>query len=164
MQTVKSIVNKALAGACALLLAFMTALAVYQVLARYLLQRPSTMSEDILSYSFVWLSLLGTALVFGERDHMRLSFFSDMVKGNMRLYLSVLTDLLILGVAVIVFLFGGRGFMQVGAIQVSPTLGITMDWVYAILPLSGVLIVAYCLLNIVEAVQNHSMAAKEEAQ
>lgn len=164
MLTVKTAVTKALGCACALLLAFMTCLAVYQVLARYVLRDPSTVSEDLLSFSFVWMSLLATALVFGERDHMRLSFFVEKMNRDMQLCLSVFAELLILAVAVIVFLFGGMGFMKVGAMQMSPTLAVTMDWIYAVIPLSGLLIVLYSVVNIVVLVQNRLRTGEEAGQ
>lgn len=164
MESFKKWLNKALGCTCVLLLAFMSGLACYQVFARYVLRAPSTVSEDILSYSFVWLALLATALVFGERDHMRMSFISDRAKGDMALVLAIFTELLIMAVAVIVFLFGGRGFMGVGALQMSPTLGISMDLVYSILPISGILIVLYNILNIAELLKTRGRTGKEEAQ
>ena len=150
----KKVLNQLLSGACAALLAFMSALTCYQVFMRYVVRRPSTMSEDILSYSFVWLSLLATALVFGERDHMSLTFFVDKMSSGMRKAVAVFSELLVLAVSLLVFVFGGKGFMDVGAIQVSPTLNITMDIIYSILPVSGVLICLYSMINIVEIVRN----------
>ncbi|MFP3390559.1 TRAP transporter small permease [Brevibacillus sp. SIMBA_040] len=164
MEKVKSILDKLLSCVCAGLLAFMTLLTVYQVAMRYVFKSPSTMSEDILSYSFVWVSLLGTALVFGQKDHMRLTFFSDKVKGRGQLVLAIFSELLILAVAVSVFLFGGKAFMGVGALQLSPTLNINMDWVYMILPISGVLIAAYSVINIIQSIQEFNSSGKEELQ
>lgn len=164
MEKVRSIMDKALAAVCALLLAFMTVLATYQVITRYVFKAPSTMSEDLLSYSFVWVSLLGAALVFGQKDHMRLSLLSDKFKGASGLVLSIFTELLIIAIAVIVFLVGGKDFVGVGALQTSPTLNITMDFVYAILPLSGILIIIYNLLNIIQAIQKFNDREKEELQ
>jgi TRAP-type C4-dicarboxylate transport system permease small subunit len=160
----KTMIAKVLGGVCALLLAFMSCLAVYQVVARYALQNPSTISEDILSYSFVWLSLLAAALVFGEGDHMRISFISGKARGEAGLCLAVLSELLVMSVAVIVLLSGGLGFMRVGAMQLSPTLGIGMDWVYAVLPVSGVLIVAFTILAIIELVQTGGRPEREDEQ
>lgn len=148
MRNLKKILDRVLGCVCALLLAFMSCLAVYQVVARYILRNPSTVSEDILSYSFVWLSLLAATLVFGERGHMGMSFISDRAKGDAGVCLAVFSELLVMAVAVIVFLFGGRGFMGVGALQTSPTLGIGMNLVYSVLPLCGVLIVLYSIINI----------------
>jgi TRAP-type C4-dicarboxylate transport system permease small subunit len=164
MDKVKSIMDKVLAGVCAFLLAFMTLLATYQVITRYVFKSPSTITEDMLSYSFVWVSLLGTALVFGQKDHMRLSLFSDKLKGTKQLALSISTELLIMAIAIIVFLFGGKEFMEVGALQISPTLNIQMNWIYIILPISGILIVAYNLINITQLIQKFNESGKEELQ
>lgn len=164
MKKVRSIMDKVLGAICALLLAFMTLLATYQVVTRYAFKAPSTMSEDILSYSFVWVSLIGTALVFGQKDHMRLSLFSDKLKGSSGLALSIFTELLIMGIAVIVLLVGGKDVVGVGALQVSPTLSITMDWIYVILPLSGILIIFYNILNIIQSVQKFNESGKGELQ
>ena len=164
MEKIRSVMDKALAAICALLLAFMTVLATYQVITRYVFKAPSTMSEDMLSYSFVWVSLLGAALVFGQKDHMRLSLLSDKFKGASGLVLSIFTELLIIAIAVIVFLVGGKDFVGVGALQASPTLNITMDFVYAILPISGILIIIYNVLNIIQSIQKFNDREKEELQ
>lgn len=164
MNRIKSILDKTLAAVCAGLLAFMTLLTIYQVTMRYVFKSPSTMSEEMLGYSFVWVSLLGTALVFGQKDHMRLSFFSDKVKGKGQLAISIISELLILAVAVIVFLFGGNAFIEVGAIQISPTLNIYMNWIYIIVPISGILIVIYSFINMIQLIKEFNEGGKEELQ
>ncbi|PAF15608.1 MAG: TRAP transporter small permease [Shouchella clausii] len=164
MRKIKSILDKGLSAVCAALLAFMTILTIYQVVMRYVFHSPSTMSEDILSYSFVWVSLLGTAMVFGQKDHMRLSFFSDKIKGKGQLVLSIFSELLISAVAITVFLVGGKAVMGVGVLQTSPTLGIHMDWIYIILPISGVLIIVYSFIHIIQSIQKFNMGGKGELQ
>lgn len=161
MEIVKNIMDKVLSGVCAALLSFMTLLATYQVITRYVFSSPSTISEDLLSYSFVWVSLLGTALVFGQKDHMKLSIFSDKFTGIKLFALSIFTELLIMTIAVIVFLFGGTQVVGVGAIQISPTLNISMEWIYIVLPISGVLIVVYNVINIIQLIQRFTESKKE---
>ncbi|MCM3762094.1 TRAP transporter small permease [Alkalihalobacillus oceani] len=162
MEKIKNIMDKVLAGACALLLTFMTALITYQVVVRYVFKSPSTMSEDMLSYSFVWLSLLGSALVFGQRDHMKVSIFSEKLTGAGKVILSVLSECIILVIVICVFIFGGKEFMVVGALQMSPTLNIAMHWIYSILPLSGILIVIYNVINIIQSIQEFNGERREE--
>jgi len=164
MQQLKAIINKCLGLACALLMAFMSCLAVYQVVARYVFNNPSTISEDLLGYCFVWVSLLGAALVFGERDHMKLAYFEEKTSPELRLCMNIFSKCLILAMAVLVFLIGGTGFMNVGSIQMSPTLGITMNWIYMILPLSGVLILLYTVINAIELIQDYLKTQKGGAQ
>lgn len=152
MMIIKEKMRAALGGICALLLGFMSFLTCYQVFMRYIMRNPSTLSETILSYSFVWVSFLGAALVFGERDHMNLTFFLDMCSPVVKTVLSVFSELLIMATAVIVMILGGKKFMDVGALQISPTLGITMNMIYVIIPVSGALIVIFNLINIAELI------------
>ena len=160
ISILKTWLNKILSVTVALLFAFMSFLAIYQVFMRYILKHPPTMSEDILSYSFVWISLLATALVFGEREHMNLTFFLDKFSPIAKLFLSVLSEILVMATAFVVLLTGGMSFLNVGAIQVSPTLGITMDMVYLILPFSGILIILFNFINIAELIAAYR--AKED--
>lgn len=150
IKRLQSCLNRILRIICGCLLGFMAVLTCYQVFMRYVMKNPSTMSEDILSYSFVWLSLLAAALVFGERDHMNLTFFVNKLPGTANCVLQIFTELLNLFIAIIVFLFGGIKFMGVGALQVSPTLGITMNVIYSIMPISGILVAIYSVINIME--------------
>ena len=164
MQQLKNIINKCLGFVCALLLAFMSCLAVYQVVARYVFNNPSTISEDLLGFCFVWVSLLAAALVFGERDHMKLAYFEEKASPELRLCMSIFSQCLTFAMAVLVFLIGGSGFMNVGRMQMSPTLGISMDWIYMILPFSGVLILIYAIINAVELIQDYLKTGKGGAQ
>lgn len=155
LMIIKEKLRAVLGGICVALLGFMSFLTCYQVFMRYIMRNPSTLSETILSYSFVWVSFLGAALVFGERDHMNLTFFLDMCSPAVKTMLSIFSELLIMATAVIVMLLGGKKFMDVGALQVSPTLGITMNNIYVIIPVSGVLIMVFSLINIVELITKY---------
>lgn len=156
IEKIKKILNQILSVICAALLAFMSLLTCYQVFMRYVIKSPSTMSEDILSYSFVWISLLATALVFGERDHMNLTFFVGKMNKKMQKVIAVFSEVLILVIAILVFLYGGKGLLAVGALQVSPTLGISMNIIYSVIPISGVIIVAYAIINIIQIIADGS--------
>ena len=48
----------------------MVVLTCWQVLTRYILNNPSSWSEELVSYMFAWMSLLGASLVTAERGHM----------------------------------------------------------------------------------------------
>jgi TRAP-type C4-dicarboxylate transport system permease small subunit len=164
LMRLKAILDRVLSVAVAILLAFMTLLTTYQVITRYFFKSPSTISEDLLSYSFVWVSLLGTALVFGQRDHMSLSLLPDKLTGKSKFLLSVFSEVLIMVIVSMVFIFGGGEFLKVGMMQVSPTLNISMNWIYLILPISGVLIIIYNLINLYETIKKYSVSGKENYQ
>ena len=43
----------------------MTIIGTYQIVTRYFFNKPSTVSEELLTYSFTWMALLASAYVFG---------------------------------------------------------------------------------------------------
>ena len=153
--------DKVLSGSKGFFPSYILSAKTPRLITRYVFSSPSTISEDLLSYSFVWVSLLGTALVFGQKDHMKLSILSDKLKGAKQFALLFFTELLIMSIAIIVFFIGGTKVVGVGSIQISPTLNISMEWIYIVLPISGVLIVLYNFINIIQLVQQFTKSKKE---
>lgn len=151
VQLTRTVLNRILSVICAALMGMMTLLVTYQVVMRYVLNNPSTWSEDTLTYSFVWMSLLGAALVFGERDHMNLSLLTDKLKGKPKYVLEIATELVIAGICYVILLKGGMTFMNIGKLQVSPTLHINLHYIYCIMPVTGVLVILYNLINIIDS-------------
>ena len=54
----------------------MVALTCWQVFTRYILDDPSSWSEELVSYMFAWMSLLGASSVTAGRGHMKLSMLA----------------------------------------------------------------------------------------
>ena len=67
MQKIRSILDKTLEVACVAIFVFITFVGLYQIITRYIFNSPSTISEGLLIFSFTWLSLLASALVFGKK-------------------------------------------------------------------------------------------------
>lgn len=96
-----------LSWVCALLFAAMVVVGTYQIVTRYFFGRPSTVSEELLTYSFTWIGPLSSALVFGKRDHMRMGFLADKITGTPRKVLEIISECLVLLLAAVVMLYGG---------------------------------------------------------
>ena len=90
MRKVRKTMMKVLGYLIIFLFMMMTAVGSYQIITRYFFNRPSTVSEELLTYSFTWMSLLASAYVFGKRDHMRMGFMADKLTGNCRKYLEII--------------------------------------------------------------------------
>lgn len=56
MNSIRKILDKILEVACILIFGIMTILVVYQVVTRYVFQSPSSWSESVVTYGFIWLS------------------------------------------------------------------------------------------------------------
>lgn len=150
LEKIRSAMDKVLGMVCVLLFIFMVCIGTYQIIVRYFFGSPSTISEELLTYSFTWMALLAAAYVFGKRDHMRMGFLADKLTGKKRMILEILIECLVIALAVIVLIFGGVSIMKLTMTQVTASLGISMGVVYTVVPLSGVLILVYSVLNIID--------------
>lgn len=155
MNTLHSIrkgINSALSLASAFIFAAMVVIGTYQIVTRFVFNSPSTVSEELLTYSFTWMALLATAYVFGKRDHMRMGFLADKFSEAIRKVLSIGAEVLIMLLAGGVMIYGGFTIVQLTMTQSTASLGIPMGVVYTIIPISGILIVIYSVLNIIDLV------------
>ena len=96
MEKLRNTINTILGWACVFVFAVMVVVGTYQIVVRYFFNNPSTVSEELLTYSFTWMALLSTALVFGKRDHMRMGFLADKVTGQKKKVLEIGIELLII--------------------------------------------------------------------
>lgn len=148
--TIRKVLDKVLSNACAIVFAFMVCVGTYQIVIRYFFNSPSTVSEELLTYSFTWMALLASAYVFGKRDHMRMAFLADKITGKKKFVLDIAIECLIFAFAAIVLVFGGISIMELTMTQVTASLGISMGVVYTIVPLTGVIVLVYTILNIID--------------
>ena len=151
-----------LSSACAIVFAAMVVVGTYQIVTRYFFNSPSTVSEELLTYSFSWMALLSSALVFGKRDHMRMGFIADKLTGVPKKILEIVIELMIMIFSVSVMVWGGYTIMQLSMTQVTASLGIPMGVVYIVVPLSGVLIAIYSVLNIIDLAMGIDRRPTEE--
>lgn len=150
LHKIRNGIDLILSSLCAIIFGFMVLIGTYQIVIRYFFNNPSTMSEELLTYSFTWMALLAAAYVFGKRDHMRMAYLADKVTGTGKKALEIIIELLIMAFAISVMIYGGTAIMNLTMTQVTASLGIPMGVIYTVVPLSGTLIVLYSILNIAD--------------
>ena len=149
MKKIRKVMDSVLGTMCSVMFSLMTILAVYQVVSRYVFNSPSSFSEELLTYSFAWMSMFAATLAFGEMDHMKLDFFVNKLKGKTALVVAIVTECIILVFTALVLIYGGMALTKLTMAQLTASLAIPMGYVYSIMPISGVLTTMYCILNIV---------------
>lgn len=130
----------------------MTLLTCWQVFARYILGNPSSWSEELVSYLFAWMALLGASLVVGERGHMNIPILLEKVRPQRQQWLNIFSEIIAALFAGIILVYGGIQITDLAMAQMTSSLGIPVGVFYVVLPLSGVVNIVYCILNIVELV------------
>jgi TRAP-type C4-dicarboxylate transport system permease small subunit len=132
------------------IVALMTFFVTYQVVTRYVFNKPSAVSETIARYLFVWLTIFGGAYVFGKRGHMNLVFIREKFSPKTQTVLEILSEFLIAVFAILIMIYGGRIYTAKQIVQIDPSLMFSMAWIYGCLPVGGVLVLFYSICNELE--------------
>lgn len=156
MEALRKILDRLLEYVCCILLALMTVFATWQVLSRYIFNKPSTVTEELVLISFVWMGLLGAAYVFGKREHMRMSFLVDKLNDRNRAILDLISEIIIILFASSILVFGGIKISQLSMGQLSSSLQLPMGYIYLAIPLSGVITIVYNIMNIFDIIKKIS--------
>ena len=68
MENLKKYMDKVIMGICVVLFIFMLIMGSYQIISRYILKDPSTISEELVTYSFTWMSMFAGAYVLEKEN------------------------------------------------------------------------------------------------
>lgn len=127
--------------------AVLVACVVWQVFSRYVLQSPSTVTDELARFLFIWVALLGGAYTLGQRRHLAIDLLPMMTRGLARRAVNFGIIAAIALFAALIMVYGGLDLvsrtLQTG--QVSPALRLPMGLIYIAIPLSGLCILYYCL-------------------
>ena len=162
LHKIRKGIDTVLSTVCVLLFAVMVIVGTYQIVTRFVFNSPSTVSEELLTYTFAWMAMFASAYVFGKRDHMKMSFLVDKLPESKRRILDIVIEALLVLFAAAVLIYGGFTIMNLTMTQKTASLGISMGIVYAVMPVSGILITVYGILNITDLCAGNSTAKSEE--
>ena len=153
--SLKRPVDRLLEATLVLLFFALFACVIIQVFTRYVLNDPAIFTEEASRFAIIWLSLLGTAYACGRLEHMAYTMFPEKLKGARLLAHMRSVAALVLLFGLTVMLYGG-GMLVMRAFdfeQLSATLALPMGYVYLCIPISGLLIVYYESLILLEPAQ-----------
>ena len=165
METLHKIrkgMNTVVSTICIVLFAVMVVVGSYQIITRFIFNSPSTVSEELLTYAFAWMAIFSSAYVFGKRDHMRMTFVADKLPKEQRKILEIVIELLIIAFAVIVLIYGGFTIMGLTMTQKTASLGVMMGVIYAVVPICGILIAIYGVLNVIDLCAGYENTEEEK--
>ena len=120
-----------------------------QVISRYIFGSPFTWTEELGRYTFIWMSVLGMAVGVKTLGHIALDLLLKSMSGITEKILQYIIHIFIAGFGVL-FTLSGIKMMGIGSGQNSPSLSLPMEFVYMVIPISGVLIVYFVIGNIIQ--------------
>lgn len=149
---VKAKIDKFIGMFLATLMGLMLVAVLWQVFTRYVMGSASTFTEELARYLLIWIGLLGAAYISGRNMHLAIDLLPTRLTGRKKQWLLAFINVIIIVFAVTAFIIGGGQLVYVSYIlgQTSPALDIPLAYIYMILPLSGLLVVYYKVLDLME--------------
>lgn len=135
-----------------LLLGLMLLQVLWQVFSRYILRVPSSFTDELSRFLLIWIGLLGASYATGKKMHLTIDLLPNSLKGRKKRLLNLIIHLLVMLFALMVMVIGGIRLVYVTLTlgQTSSALEIPLGYIYLIVPVSGIMIIFYSILNLVE--------------
>ena len=134
---------------------------LWQVISRYVFSAPSSWTEEAARFLLIWISLLGAVYAFRTGMHLGLDLLPKKLTGAAALRLKRFTVAVVVLFSAAVLVIGGGSLVLLTweLRQYSAVLGLPMSVVYAVIPVSGLLICIYA----VAALGDESIGAPRDA-
>lgn len=156
MNSLKVKIDFILKWVLVFIMAAMTINVLWQVFTRFILQNPSSYTEELARYMLIWIGILGAAYVAGQKMHLAIDLLSTKLSGVNKSYLEIFIQFAVFTFSLTVMLIGGVRLVQItlSLNQISAALQIPLGYVYSVLPISGALMMFYSAIFIIEEIKN----------
>lgn len=141
----REIINKYLKGILVFLMILMTVDVIWGVFTRYVFGSQADWTEELARFLLIWIGLLGAAYASGQRMHLAIDLLATKVDQRKQAKLNIIINIIIILFVLSVLVIGGFNLIYLTNIlgQLSAALRVPMFVVYAVVPLSGILILYY---------------------
>lgn len=160
----RKIIDKIIEVMCAAIMGYMVLAVCWQVVTRFVLKNPSTVTEEILRYLLVWTTMVGGAYAYGRRKHLSINMLAKKLPARGQKVLDIFVQAVVIAFCVVVMIVGDLRLVETTFNQISSALHLPMPYVYASILVGGVLIIFYAIIFIFEdikAIREMPQAAAE---
>lgn len=134
---------------------------VAMVILRYVFNSGIYGGNELISYLFVYTTALGAAISIQSNEHIRISYFIELLPAKWQKVIHFISYLMI-GFLHIVLIFLSVPWMEkVGSFE-SPTLRIPNAWVQFGIPLGCFFTVVFCVFRCIHLIRNNENVASTD--
>jgi TRAP-type C4-dicarboxylate transport system permease small subunit len=148
----KNIIDKILEYTLITVMSVLVVDVLWQVFSRYVLNAPSSFTDELASFLLIWVGVLGAAYVAGRQEHLAIDLLLQKSSPKRQRKLKIAINLSILFFALLVMIVGGSWLVITRfmlGVQ-SSAMHLPLGYVYMVLPLSGLLIAYYSILFLIK--------------
>lgn len=145
MQKLRAQIDTLLVWILVALVALAVLNVLWQVFTRWVLQVPSSYTEELARYLLIWIGLLGSGYAVGKKLHLAIDLLPMKLEGRAAHRLEIAIQALIFLFALSVMVVGGVRLVLLSFRfgQTSAALGMPLGYVYGVVPLTGLLVMFY---------------------
>lgn len=158
----RNLIDKVIQIMSSVILGVMVIAVCWQVITRYVLNNPSTVTEEALRYLLIWVTMVGGAYAFGRRKHLAIMALTKRFSYKGQKLMDIFVQLVVIAFALTVMIGGGVRLAQTASDQISAALQLPMPLVYASVPVGAVLFIFYAILFISEDIRDYRAGADQE--
>lgn len=149
----RKIIDKIIEVMCTAIMGYMVLAVCWQVITRFVLKNPSTVTEEILRYLLVWTTMVGGAYAYGRRKHLSINMLAKKLPARGQKILDIFVQAVVIAFCVVVMIIGDLRLVETTFNQISSALHLPMPYVYASILVGGVLIIFYAIIFIFEDIK-----------
>ena len=155
MKKILDVTEMILKIASGILLGIIVVCLFYAVVMRYVFHRPPAWSMELSRFLFMWMVIFSACVVTREKSHIQISFIVNMLPDTLRFVWMNILRLLMMAFCWVVLQQGIAIYPMVSEAS-SPTLGLSMGWLYAAIPFGALMMGVYLLESIIESIVERS--------
>ena len=159
MQKTYQTLNKIIETLLVLIFGLLVIDVVWQVFSRYILGQSSSFTEEFARFSLIWLTVLGAAYINGQKEgHLSMDFLLSKLTKEKQKRRNKVIQILMAVFAFIIMVIGGTNlvYITLSLGQKSPALQVPLGIVYAIVPISGLIIIFFSFYHIKQTYNSES--------
>ena len=119
----------------AIIFFIMIVVGVLQILLRYFFNISLSWSNEILIFSFIWITYLSIAIALSKKLHLGVDMITNLFPNSVQLKIKLFSNILIIFFCIIIFI-SSMPLIRANFYQFSPSLGIRMSYIYASIPIA----------------------------
>lgn len=149
MEKAYHLINRIIEAVLVIIFALLVIDVLWQVFSRYVLGQSFSFTEEFARFALIWLSVLGAAYLNGRREHLSMDFWVQKLAPEQKVKRMKIIEMMMMLFALVVMVIGGGNLVYTTLYlgQTSPAMNISLGYVYAIVPISGLLIIFYSIYN-----------------
>ncbi len=151
MEKTYHMLNRAIEALLVTIFGLLVLDVVWQVVSRYVVGQSSSFTEEFARFALIWLTVLGAAYINGQKEgHLSMDFLLSKLPPEKKNKRKKVIQVLMAVFALIIMVIGGGNlvYTTLSLGQTSSALQVPLGFVYAIVPMAGLMIIFFSIYNI----------------